>query len=305
MLRSSRDLSKESTPETLKLNDTNFHVAAPFGMGIQPDNSPEGKIRNKALQETIKPHFAPIEQKFSQVLCELGAKKTDTSFFEALMTAPDLYLQTCIKELEYPRSDLPKSIHCIGAMPSGLRETVEFPPFWDEIVAHKKKMVVVTQGTVSNDPKDLIIPSLKAMEDMDILVICCLVRSDSIKDFTPPSNTRLAKFIPFDDLFKYADLVISNGGYGTVQQAFIEGVPMVVAGITEDKLESCARAMYTGAAVAFQTDTPDVEQIKGAVETIFETPSYKEKALGLKERYGEADCMGSIARAVDELAARA
>lgn len=261
-------------------------------------------MRNEALRGAIEGPFTAVKERFDEVLTGLGAK-TDTPFIDALAANHDLFLQCCIEEIEYPRSDLPPTIRYVGAMPSGLREKTELPSFWDEVTSHKKKMVVVTQGTVTNDPKDLIIPALKALEDMDVLVVCCLVRSESIKGFTPPANTRLAKFIPFDDLFKYADLVISNGGYGTVQQAFIEGVPMVVAGTTEDKLETCARAQYTGAAIAFPTDSPEVSQIKEAVEKILSTDSYKQSALLLKERYTKANCLESIASAVDELAARA
>jgi UDP:flavonoid glycosyltransferase YjiC (YdhE family) len=80
-----------------------------------------------------------------------------------------------------------------------------------------------------------------------------------------PTNVLAAKFIPFDELFKYADVIVNNGGYGTIQQAFSGGVPMVLAGMSEDKPEACARAAWTGAAINLATQQPTPYHFRRAV----------------------------------------
>ena len=46
-------------------------------------------------------------------------------------------------------------------------------------------------------------------------------------------------------LLPRTDVLVTNGGYGGVQQALAHGVPLVVAGRTEDKVEVAARVVPT------------------------------------------------------------
>jgi UDP:flavonoid glycosyltransferase YjiC (YdhE family) len=64
-----------------------------------------------------------------------------------------------------------------------------------------------------------------------------------------PANARVAEFIPFDDLLPHIDVLVSNGGYGGVQQTLGHGVPMVLAGEAADKAEVTARAAWAGVAI--------------------------------------------------------
>lgn len=57
-----------------------------------------------------------------------------------------------------------------------------------------------------------------------------------------PANARVDRYVPFGELFRHASAVVTNGGFGTVQLAITHGLPLVVAGRTEDKAEVSARA---------------------------------------------------------------
>ena len=50
--------------------------------------------------------------------------------------------------------------------------------------------------------------------------------------------------------------MVTNGGYGGVQIALSYGVPLVVAGTTEDKPEVAARVAWSGAGINLKTATP-------------------------------------------------
>ncbi|MCJ1475179.1 hypothetical protein MMC13_003839 [Lambiella insularis] len=278
---------------------------APFNMGLPPDSSPEGRIRNAAQFEGVKDLFAPVRKDLAEKMVTCGARGPTGFFLDILVVVPDRYLQLCVPQIEYPRSDLPQSVRFVGALPNGLREKMPDPPFWDEILAHSKPIVVVSQGTASNDPEQLILPTLEALKDLDVLVIATLVRSDTIPGYAPPSNARIARFIPFDELFVHADLVVSNGGYGTIQQALCAGVPLVLAGMSEDKPEGNARAAWTGAAVNLATQTPDQEVVRAAVEKVIGTPTYRQRARALAAVYQKYDTLENIARSVEEFAGKA
>lgn len=119
---------------------------------------------------------------------------------------------------------------------------------------------MVSQGSSSNDPNDLIIPTLNTLASRDdIHVVATLVKSDNLDHYKPPSNTFIAKFIPFDQLFEHVDIVVSKGGYGMIQVALSRGVPMVLAGLTEDKPEANMGTAATGAAINLNTNTATAE----------------------------------------------
>jgi UDP:flavonoid glycosyltransferase YjiC (YdhE family) len=83
-------------------------------------------------------------------------------------------------------------------------------------------VVLVTQGTVSNhDFGQLVIPTLAALaDDPDLLVVVSASgRSiDAIRG-PVPSNARLASYMPLEWLLPKVDALVTNGGYGTVNQA--------------------------------------------------------------------------------------
>lgn len=296
-LRPAGLISVGITPVILSSIDT-----APFNAGLPPDSSAEGRIRNIAMNQRFRQMISGPQANWVERLQQLKATNTSSFFFDELVTLPDRYLQLSIKELEYPRSDAPDSLKFIGALPSGKRESCSLSPWWDVIVKHEKRLVVVSQGTASNDPKDLILPTLEALKDLDVLVVATLVRSDRIEGYELPANALTAKFIPFDELFKHADIMVSNGGYGTIQQALSAGVPMVLAGMSQDKPEVNARTAWTGAAINLATQQPQVTQVREAVDKILHTPSYKARALELRAEYLKTDCLGDIASTIDELA---
>ena len=71
-----------------------------------------------------------------------------------------------------------------------------------------------------------------------------------------PANVRVERFIPHDRLLPHVDVMVTNGGYGGVQQALAHGVPLVVAGDSEDKPEVAARVHWSGAGVDLRTGRP-------------------------------------------------
>src|SRR2546423_7505872 len=97
--------------------------------------------------------------------------------------------------------------------------------------------------------------------------------------------------------------MVSNGGYGGVQQAFAAGIPMVLARLSEDKPATTSRAAWTGAAISLAVQRPEPGMVGGAVEKIVGTEKYKLRAAELKEAYARIDSLGSIAKVVNEIVA--
>jgi len=105
-------------------------------------------------------------------------------------------------------------------------------------------VVLINQGTISKDYTDLILPSIEALKAEKMMVIAVPVRKGDILNL--PENVHTEWFIPFGNLQPHVNLMITNGGFGGTQNALAHGIPVVVAGATEDKMEVAARVENSG-----------------------------------------------------------
>lgn len=221
------------------------------------------------------------------------------SVFDAAVVLPDLYLHPTVPSVEYPRRELKASVHFIGALPSqgGVTEL----PEWAHELDGSRRVVLVTQGTFANQNLgQLLGPTLAAMADEpDVLVVA--TTGGRPLDALPrpiPSNARVAAFLPFDWLLPKVDVLVTNGGYGTVNQALALGIPLVVAGQTEDKVEISARVAWSGTGINLRTSSPSVDALKLAITEVLHVPSFREAARRMAVEFASLDTAGDVLRLV-------
>ncbi len=275
----------------------------PMGSGLPPDSSVEGRARNIEGQQKFEEAMAPVQGRYEEIIRSLGGTaKSIPFYFDAAVKLPDMFLQMSVPSLEYPRSDLRSDFRFVGAIPSsGTGTEGDLPPWWEEVVAHKKKLVVVSQGSLNNNVVDLIIPTCEAMKNKDVLVVVVIHQLERVEKFDFPANVRVAKYLPFNELFKHTDVLVSNAGYGTVQQALFCGVPMVLAGVGEDKPETCARAAWAGVAVNLKCLRPTVKQLQGAVDQVLTGQDFRVRGQELAEEYRQYDTIAEIEAAIQQV----
>lgn len=283
-------------PLTLRSTDT-----APFGLGLAPDNSEEGRARNKHLNALVENEaFAGAQAHLAAVLRSTGTTASPPFIFDGFVSLPDQFLQLSIADLEYHRTDAPDGLRFVGAL-TPAPSAFEPPPWWARVV-EARKVVAVTQGTIANrDLDELIVPTLRAAEDMDVMVVALTGRQDA-KVSSIPVNAVVADFVSFEHLMPHVDLMVSNGGYGGVQQALRHGVPLVLAGESEDKIEVNARVAHTGAAINLATSRPDPAALRGAIERVLSEPTYLRHARRLQREFGHHNAFEEIDAAVRSLA---
>jgi len=106
---------------------------------------------------------------------------------------------------------------------------------------------LVTQGTLANHNFGLVIgPTLAALANEPDLLVVATAGGGPI-DAIPspiPGNARLAQYLPFEWMLPKVDVFVTNGGYGSVNQAMSFGIPLVAAGLTEDKADVNARVAW-------------------------------------------------------------
>lgn len=288
------------TPLPLTSIDT-----APFGLGLTPDNSEAGRLRNRDLNSKVANElFVAAQTHLVKVLRDAGATTAPPFVFDGMVALPDRFLQLTVAALEYERSDAPAGLRYIGALPAG--QSTFSPPVWWEHVLGARKVVLVTQGTIANrDFDDLIRPTLTALADMDAVIVAVTGRDDVDinADIGPvPANAYIADFIPFDQLLPHIDVLVTNGGYGGIQQALSHGVPLVLAGESEDKIEVNARVAHSGAAINLRTGRPDPAALRSAVHAALSDPHYELSARRLQADYARHDAFAAVDSGIRELA---
>ena len=263
---------------------------APFGLGMKPDNSAFGQFRNRGLNWlTERVIFKEVTAYMNQVRADLGLAPSQTSFFNVI--SPFLHLVGSVPEFEYPRRDLPDRVHFVGPLLGNNIATEFTPPDWWEELKGDLPVVQVTQGTIATDPERLIVPTLRALASENVLVVATIFNRslDSMLPDEIPANARIALFIPYLELLPHVDVMITNGGFNSVQMALANGVPLIGAGKSEDKPEICARIDWLGAGIDLKTDTPTPEQIRVAVSKVLADRRYQDRAQDLQRKISEYD----------------
>jgi UDP:flavonoid glycosyltransferase YjiC (YdhE family) len=113
-----------------------------------------------------------------------------------------------------------------------------------------------------------------------------------------PANTRLIDYLPYDAILEHSDVFVTNGGYGSMMHGIVNGVPMVVAGLAEDKTEVCAGAEYAGFAVNLKTQTPTSQQVYDATDKVLTIPSYKMRAVRHQQENEDLDSVSILQREI-------
>jgi MGT family glycosyltransferase len=276
-----------------------------FGLGLNYDPSWVGQFRNRLLNWMV-PNviFRDLVSHYNEICKEFGTPTT--RFFPAYeQRHADLFMMTTIPSFEYPRTDLGTMYQFMGPLIPPPPPHFAPPVWWDDL-QNGQPVVHVTQGTLANhDFDDLLVPTLKALADEEVLVVATTGKEvDPALVGELPANVRLAPFIPYTMLLPHVDVMVSNGGYGGCQLAMKYGVPMVVAGVTEDKMEVTCRVAYSGLGINLKTQSPSVAQLKRAVRRVLDEPHFQQRARELAAEVASYDTRHLVITALEGLVAR-
>lgn len=249
---------------------------APFGPALMPSASPVGRVRHRAMNAVHRRVlFAPVNRHLDQVRRTVGLPPQRRAVLDTFCS-PYLYLQDTVESFEYPRSDLPPQVHFVGPLLPDPPAEWTAPDWWPEVTS--RRVVLVTQGTVRNEDAALFGPAIEALASEDVLVVITTGGGTVGLPADLPGNVRVIDHLPYAALMPHVSAYVTNGGYGGVQMALAHGVPLVVAGATEDKPEVAARVAWSGAGIRLRGQRPTPQSLRHAVTTVLTDPSYRSHA---------------------------
>lgn len=287
------------TPLTIASRDT-----APFGLGLPPSSTFLGRTRNRWLRRLVYDVlFHDVNAYYQQMRTHVGLPPTGIHFFDASVS-PFLFLQSSVSAFEYPRCDLPPQVHFIGAcLPDAPDQPFQRPPWWAELNAGKP-VVLVTQGTLATGLEELMAPALQGLATEDVLVVATTGGKPYPHERLGPvpANARIESFLPYAALMPHVDVLVTNGGYGTVQMALAHGVPVVASGTSEDKPEVCGRVAWADVGIRLKERSPSAGAIRSAVKSVLSEPRFRQRAEWMQREFARHDAPLEAALLLEQLA---
>ena len=280
----------------------------------RPDGAPNFAGLPPATNEAQRKEYAAIARERDLVLEQpnlsrangrlkaMGARPLSRSVFESAVELADSYLQLSVPSFEFPRV-LPPSVRFIGALPI-VPNQAPLPP-WAPELDGRRKVILVSQGTVANHDFGLLVaPTLAALADEPDMLVVVTTGGRPVEAIPGPipANARLASYLPFEWLLPKVDICVTNGGYGGVNQAMSFGIPLVTAGLTEDKADVNVRVAFSGVGIDLATERPAPAALRDAVRTVLDTQNYRLRAARMADEFAEIDTRAEILQIVGRVA---
>jgi MGT family glycosyltransferase len=288
---------RDRRPAIAHLGVSVVNIGSGKNIPMRPDETPDQRDAELQLRERLI--IQPAQQAVNATLASLGYPALPCPILEAMTALPDLYLHPGIQSFAYPNSN--SKVQYIGALPTPAGQPT-LPEWWQHL-DRTKRLVLVTQGTIANrDLGQVIAPALVALggrKDVTIIVTTGGQPLESIPAAIP-SNARIASFLPYAQIMPEIDLLITNGGYGTVNMAISHGIPIISAGLTEDKEEVSAHVQWFGAGIDLRANQATPEAIRHAVDEIFTQPGYRERAHQLSLEFASHDVETELLSLIEE-----
>jgi UDP:flavonoid glycosyltransferase YjiC (YdhE family) len=275
---------------------------APHFLGLPPATTQAQLNEYAAIsQEHDGVVNQPLARRLNRSLKDLGVGPLSMTLYDSVVELADAYMQMTVPSFEFPR-DIPPSVHFIGALPIIPNQAPL--PAWAHELDGSRKVVLVTQGTLANHNFGLLIaPTLAALANEPDLLVVVTAGGRPI-DAIPgpiPGNARLASYLPFEWMLPKVDVLVTNGGYGSVNQAMSFGIPLVTAGLTEDKADVNARVAWSGVGIDLATNEPTPQALRDAIRTVLDKPNYRSRASLMAEEFDGIDTRSEILRIVSEV----
>jgi UDP:flavonoid glycosyltransferase YjiC (YdhE family) len=275
---------------------------APHFVGLPPATTKEQRDDYAAIyREHDRLVYQPVADRLNRSLQTMGVGPLSMTLFDSVVDLADAYLQLTVPSFEFPR-DIPPSVHFIGTPPMIPNQAPL--PSWAHELDGSRKVVLVTQGTLANHNFGLLIgPTLAALANEPDLLVVATAGGRPI-DAIPgpiPGNARLAQYLPFEWMLPKVNVFVTNGGYGSVNQAMSFGIPLVTAGLTEDKADVNARVAWSGVGIDLATNEPTPQALREAIRTVLDKPNYRSRASLMADEFGGFDTRSEILRIVSQV----
>lgn len=190
-------------------------------------------------------------------------------------------------------TNIPSYAKFVGPI-SGL--PLEVPFDWDAFNKIETPKIYVTIGTLLKDiRKTFFSRIIKAFGGKPVTIIAA---TDPELFESWPENFIVQKFLPQSQVIKQSDVVICHGGFNTVNESLLYGVPILITPIAYDQFHTANLIIKAGCGISVKYKRLRDGDLETALDKLLNDRSYKDAALEVQKSFLEA---GGCEKAVEYL----
>ena len=274
------------------------------GSGLPPPRSWATRLLNAGAGLAGRLLTRDVRAAANDVRRDFGLPPLRATVAEHAGTMP-LYLVTSTPNFDFDRGDLPPSVRYVGPCLWD-RSDGESAPAWIEECGGDGPVVYVSEGTAQVREPALLRAAIQGLGGLPMRVVATTGRRRDpakLQLGSLPENVRLEAWAPHSALFPKVDVVVTNGGSGTVRGALQAGIPLVVVPMEWDQLDNAQRIVESGAGVRLPLRKCSPERLRAAVENVLADPRYRRNAERMAEDFARHPQAAGAAQLLEDLVA--
>jgi UDP:flavonoid glycosyltransferase YjiC (YdhE family) len=272
--------------------------AAPYGMGLPPDESVFNAVRNALLHVVsrnlmVRPVLREVRETFRATTGLEMARDTYAAAAKA-----EVWAQCETERFEYPSSDR-ANIRLVGPLTA---MQAPLPDWFDPL---DPRPLVMVRATADVPLVDLVVPAITALAGTDRRVVvtgttAALLRG--VMGGDPGPHVRVAESLPASQVLPGTEVVVMKGYFVHALHALQQGAPVVGTGTGAEEAETTARLEWHGCGVRVATEQPTAAELRSAVDRVLAEPAYRGAAARIAAQAATVRAEATIADLIEDIA---
>lgn len=256
----------------------------PFGMGFQPARDALGSLRDALMRRMFRRFYEAARPRLNEVRTALGLAPLSSVF--DLFARLNRVLVLTSPVFDFPAAALPGNVRYVGPQLDVPPSTTAWEGPWD--AEDRRPLIVVSFSTTFQRQADVIHRLISALGVLPVRALVTVGPALDIQSYQAPSNVVVRSYVPHQEVFPQADLVITHGGHGTVIRALACGVPLLCLPMGRDQADVAARVVWRGAGLSMSSGSKP-GALREAVTRMIDEPQFRDGARRIAEAMARED----------------
>ncbi|MEN0012730.1 MAG: nucleotide disphospho-sugar-binding domain-containing protein [Solirubrobacteraceae bacterium] len=243
----------------------------PYSAGMRNPRTPFGHWFWRRFNRLMEPGYRQGEREYEELRIALDLPPAPGPM---PTLSRELTLIATFPQLEYPRA-WPDWVQVTGPLLWEPRhEKTELPP-GDE------PLVLLAPSTSKDPEQRMLRAAMRGLADEPFRVLGTTNRRNVMQPLLVGRRSKLVEWVSYAQVMPDADVVVCNGGHGTVVRAFAAGCAVLVVPDDGDQRENALRVAYSGAGLRLPRRWTSAGSLRLAVRRLVADPKYVARAKEL------------------------
>ena len=272
--------------------------APPLFSGLSPMAGPLGAARDRLLNAMIRRFSAAGLPMLNDVRAEHGLTPLK-NWNDQLLGVRAIYVMTA-PELDFSsKAQLPTNVHYVGPAFEPFQKDWESP--WPE--ENTDPLVLLSFSTSYMDQGALAQRALDAVAELPVRALLTAGPALDASHLRSPANARTVAFVPHRTVLPHASLMVTHGGWQTVNAALADGVPLVCIPDGRDQPDNAARVLSVNAGVRVSKKSSP-SKLRSVIASALEDRSIKQGARAMADALARSNGATVMADALERFPVR-